>query len=92
MVKVGGKLRDCRMWTGLGGDGRTAVFVYNRHRSGAAALSFLEGSSPGDYLMIDDCPYANSERRLSSPFRVTDFHSELNREHHYERIRAQKKI
>ena len=36
--------------------------------------------------------YANSERRLSSPFRVTDFHSELNREHHYERIRAQKKI
>jgi len=59
MVKAGGKLRDCWMWTGLGGDGRTAVFVYNRHRSGAAALSFLEGSSPGDYLMIDDCPSYN---------------------------------
>jgi len=41
---------------------------------------------------INEKTYANSERRLSSPFRVTDFHSELNREHHYERIRAQKKI
>ena len=59
MVKVDGKLRECWMWTGLSGDGRTAVFSYNRHRSGAAALAFLEGSSPGDYLMVDDCPSYN---------------------------------
>jgi len=56
MVKVDGKLHGCQMWTGLTGDGRTAVFLYNRHRSGAAALLLLAGSSPGDYLMIDDCP------------------------------------
>lgn len=56
MVKVDGKLRECWMWTGLAGEGRTAVFYYNKHRSGTAAVSFLEGSSPGDYLMIDDCP------------------------------------
>lgn len=59
MVKVDGKLRECWMWTGLSGDGRTAVFLYNRHRSGAAAVQLLEGSLPGDYLMIDDCPSYN---------------------------------
>lgn len=59
MVKVGGKLEDCWMWTGLSGDGRTAVFLYNRHRSGAAAQQLLEGSAPGDYLMVDDCPSYN---------------------------------
>lgn len=59
MVKVEGKLVEGWMWTGLSGDGRTAVFVYNRHRSGAAALAFLEGSAAGDYLMIDDCPSYN---------------------------------
>lgn len=59
MVKVEQKLVEGWMWTGLTGDGRTAVFVYNRHRSGAAALVFLKGSSPGDYLMIDDCPSYN---------------------------------
>jgi transposase len=59
MVMVDGKLRECWMWTGLTGDGRTAVFLYNRHRSGAAALQLLAGSSPGDYLMIDDCPSYN---------------------------------
>jgi transposase len=59
MVKVDGKLRECWMWTGLSGDGRTAVFLYNRHRSGAAALAFLEGSNTGDYLMVDDCPSYN---------------------------------
>lgn len=58
-VKVEGKLVECWMWTGLSGDGRTAIFVYNRHRSGAAALQFLKGSSEGDYLMIDDCPSYN---------------------------------
>jgi transposase len=59
MVKVAGKLVEGWMWTGLSGDGRTAVFVYNKHRSGAAALAFLAGSSPGDYLMVDDCPSYN---------------------------------
>jgi transposase len=59
MVMVDGKLRECWMWTGLTGNGRTAVFLYNRHRSGAAALQLLAGSSPGDYLMIDDCPSYN---------------------------------
>jgi transposase len=59
MVKVNGKLVECWMWTGLSGDGRTAVFLYNRHRSGAAALELLQGSSPGDYLMIDDCQSYN---------------------------------
>ena len=49
------KLRTGWMWVGLSGDGRTAVFVYDRHRSGKAALKLLEGSSAGDYLMIDDC-------------------------------------
>ncbi len=59
MVKVDGKLRECWMWTGLTGDGRTAVYLYNRHRSGAAALLLLNGSTPGDYLMVDDCPSYN---------------------------------
>lgn len=59
MVKVEKKLVEGWMWTGLAGNGRTAVFVYNRHRSGAAALEFLKGSSAGDYLMIDDCPSYN---------------------------------
>ena len=59
MVKVDGKLSGCWMWTGLTGDGRTAVFLYNKHRSGAAALALLEGSAPGDYLMVDDCPSYN---------------------------------
>jgi transposase len=63
MVKVMGKLRECWMWTGLSGDGRTAVFYYNRHRSGAAALEFLSGSSPGDYLMVDDCSSYNKPTR-----------------------------
>jgi hypothetical protein len=31
-------------------------FITINIKSGAAAVSFLEGSSPGDYLMIDDCP------------------------------------
>jgi transposase len=59
MVKYDGKLHECWMWTGLTGDGRTAVFFYNRHRSGAAALSFLAGSPPGAHLMVDDCPSYN---------------------------------
>lgn len=59
MVKVNSKLRECWMWTGLTGDGRTAVFFYNKHRSGAAALEFLAGCTTGDYLMIDDCPSYN---------------------------------
>lgn len=59
MVKVDKKLVECRMWAGLSGDGRTAVFFYHRHRSGNAALQFLRGSSPGDYLMIDDCQSYN---------------------------------
>jgi transposase len=59
MVKVEGKLRECWMWTGLTGDGRTAVFLYNKHRSGTAALALLEGSAEGDYLMVDDCPSYN---------------------------------
>ena len=63
MVKVDGKLRECWMWTGLSGDGRTAVFLYNRHRSGAAAKLLLEGSARGDYLMVDDCPSYNKPVR-----------------------------
>ena len=59
MVKYDGRLRECWMWTGLTGDGRTGVFVYNRQRGGAAALSFLAGSPRGAYLMIDDCPSYN---------------------------------
>jgi transposase len=58
-VMVEGHLHGGYMWAGLTGDGRTAVYRYDRHRSGAAALKFLEGSSPGDYLMIDDCQSYN---------------------------------
>ena len=47
------------MWVGITGDSRIAVFLYNRHRSGQAALELLEGSQPGDYLMIDDCSSFN---------------------------------
>ena len=63
MVKYDDKLHECWMWTGLTGDGRTAVFVYNRHRSGAAALAFLAGSPRGAYLMVDDCPSYNKPVR-----------------------------
>lgn len=59
MVKYDGKLHEGWMWTGLTGDGRTAAFVYNRHRSGAAAIAFLAGTPAGAYLMIDDCPSYN---------------------------------
>jgi transposase len=58
-VVVEGHLHEGRMWVGLTGDERTAVYRYDRHRSGAAALKFLEGSSLGDYLMIDDCQSYN---------------------------------
>lgn len=58
-VMIGGQPCKGWMWIGLTGDGRTAVYLYNRHRSGAAALKMLEGSNPGDYLMIDDCPSYN---------------------------------
>jgi transposase len=59
MVMKDGKLGEGWMWTGLTGDGRTAVFLYNKHRSGAAALKLLDGCSAGSYLMIDDCPSYN---------------------------------
>ena len=58
-VKVEGHYRECWMWTGLSGDGRTAVFLYNMRRTGAAAKLLLAGGSPGDYLMVDDCPSYN---------------------------------
>ena len=58
-VKRDGKYRESYMWVGITGDRRTAVFLYNKHRSGAAALQLLEGSKPGDYLMVDDCPSYN---------------------------------
>jgi len=58
-VMVEGHLHGGFMWAGLTGDGRTAVYRYDRHRSGAAALKFLEGSGAGDYLMIDDCQSYN---------------------------------
>jgi transposase len=58
-VMVEGHLHSGYMWVGLTGDGRTAVYRYDRHRSGAAALKFLEGSRAGDYLMIDDCQSYN---------------------------------
>jgi transposase len=59
-VKIDGHYRECWMWTGLSGDGRTAVFLYNMRRTGAAAKALLAGGNPGDYLMIDDCPSYNS--------------------------------
>ena len=58
-VMVEGHLHGGYMWVGLTGDGRTAVYRYDRHRSGAAALKFLEGSGAGDYLMVDDCQSYN---------------------------------
>ena len=58
-VKRDKKYHKASMWVGITGDHRTAVFLYNRHRSGQAALQLLEGSQPGDYLMIDDCPSFN---------------------------------
>ncbi|NBB75821.1 MAG: IS66 family transposase [Bacteroidetes bacterium] len=58
-VVVDGRRRKGYMWIGLSGDGRTAVFCYNRHRSSKAACEFLAGSDRGDYLMIDDCPSYN---------------------------------
>jgi len=54
-VKCEGRYRQGRMWVGLSGDERTAVFLYNRHRSAKAALALLAGSRPGDFLMVDDC-------------------------------------
>lgn len=62
-VKVDGKYRQAYMWVGLTGDGRIAVFLYNRHRSGEAALKLLDGSSRGDYLMTDDCASYNKPRK-----------------------------
>lgn len=50
-----GKCREAWMWVGLSGDGRTAAFLYNRHRSTKAAEKLLVGSKPGDFLMTDDC-------------------------------------
>lgn len=44
------------MWVGLSGNNRTAVFLFDKHRSGKAAMRLLKGSNPGDYLMVDDCP------------------------------------
>jgi transposase len=59
MVKKDEHLGQGWMWTGLTGDERIAVYLYHKHRTGAAALALLEGSSEGDYLMIDDCPSYN---------------------------------
>lgn len=60
---VKGKHHQGRMWVGLGhndlNDPVTAVFHYDNHRSGEAAIKFLKGSSPGDILMVDDCPSYN---------------------------------
>jgi transposase len=58
-VKCEGHYREGCMLTGLSGDGRTAVFMYDNHRSGKAACRLLCGSSRGDYLMVDDCPAYN---------------------------------
>lgn len=58
-VKRNGAYRQAYMWSGVSGDARVAVFYYHKHRSGSAALSFLDGSQPGDYLMVDDCPSYN---------------------------------
>jgi transposase len=53
-VKHDGHLVQGWMWAGLSGNGRTAVFLYDRHRSGKAAMRLLGQSRPGDYLMVDD--------------------------------------
>jgi transposase len=64
-VMYDGHYHECWMWVGLSGDGRTAVFLYNRHRSGKAALKLLAGSGAGDFLMVDDCPsYPKAIREL----------------------------
>jgi transposase len=55
-VNIDGHYREGWMWAGLSGDERTAVFLYDNHRSGKAACKLLAGSSEGDYLMVDDCP------------------------------------
>ncbi len=55
-VRYGKRYGDGWMWVGLSGNGRTAVFLFDKHRSGKAAMRLLEGSCPGDYLMVDDCP------------------------------------
>jgi transposase len=54
-VNSNGHYHQGYMWVGLSGDERTAVFLYDNHRSGKAACKLLAGSSPGDYLMVDDC-------------------------------------
>lgn len=59
MVNCDGHFREGWMWVGLTGDGRTAVFLYDNHRSGKAAVRLLSGSNEGDYLMVDDCPAYN---------------------------------
>lgn len=53
-VKCDGHYREGWMWVGLTGDGRTAVFMYDNHRSGKAAARLLQGCRRGDYLMVDD--------------------------------------
>ena len=58
-VQWDAKYHTAYMWVGITGDSRTAVFLFNRHRSGQSALKLLEGSSPGDFLMVDDCPSYN---------------------------------
>lgn len=59
-VRCDGHYRQGWMWIGLSGDERTAVFLYNKHRSAAAALKLLQGSETGDFLMVDDCPSYNT--------------------------------
>lgn len=53
-VKHDGHLVQGWLWAGLSGNGRTAVFRYDRHRSSKAALKLLGPCRPGDYLMVDD--------------------------------------
>lgn len=68
-VNCDGHYREGTMWVGLSGDGRTAAFMYDNHRSGKAACRFLHGSRAGDYLMTDDCPSYN---RPIKEFRLVD--------------------
>ena len=58
-VKADDHYRQGYMWVGVTGEWRTAVFRYDRHRSAKAAQGLLSGSSPGDHLMVDDCPSYN---------------------------------
>jgi transposase len=53
-VKCEGHYREGWMWVGLTGDYRTAIFMYDNHRSQKAAERLLKGSRSGDYLMVDD--------------------------------------